>query len=365
MRHGEAFRPGMEPDERAHESGLTKAGHGAATTVARRLAETLREDHIDPSTVVVVCSTSAEARDTAAALADQLGTTLRPVATRNLDPTEWTRRSDENPAARWQKIVADISPANPSTKPVLIVGHDPQVSWLLHHLIEQGGRGQRHAGPLPLARGELAMLAGPPNRPRLRYVLSPSDDKLIEEVQAKIKSKMDSAKLLGAFLTGVLVFGARELAGAEDPPAWQPWAGGLGLVLLATATAAYFVTMFRYDELLMPVRLWPSPRHPRSGVPRVRSQASQLGCVGALSEHDADLVQCLRASDVARRLRVHRRDGRARAAAQPLVARRFHIDIRAARGHVARVACCTAQPGRERLRSADRALGGHRPRGPR
>jgi phosphohistidine phosphatase SixA len=268
MRHGEAFRPGMEPDERAHESGLTKAGHGAATTVARRLAETLREDHIDPSTVVVVCSTSAEARDTAAALADQLGTTLRPVATRNLDPTEWTRRSDENPAARWQKIVADISPANPSTKPVLIVGHDPQVSWLLHHLIEQGGRGQRHAGPLPLARGELAMLAGPPNRPRLRYVLSPSDDKLIEEVQAKIKSKMDSAKLLGAFLTGVLVFGARELAGAEDPPAWQPWAGGLGLVLLATATAAYFVTMFRYDELLMPVRLWPSPRHPRSGLPR-------------------------------------------------------------------------------------------------
>jgi hypothetical protein len=32
---------------------------------------------------------------------------------------------------------------------------------------------------------------------------------------------------------------------------------------------------------------------------------------------------------------------------------------------VPRVACCTAQPGRERLRSADRALGGHRPRGPR
>jgi len=79
---------------------------------------------------------------------------------------------------------------------------------------------------------------------------------------------MDSAKLLGAFLTALLVFAARELAHVENPPSWHPWVAGAGLALLATATAAYFVTMFLYDGLLMPVRMWPSPRPSRRKLPR-------------------------------------------------------------------------------------------------
>jgi hypothetical protein len=185
-----------------------------------------------------------------------------------LDPTDWTSDADEDAKTRWKKIDTAIenTPGGP-TRAVVVVGHDPQVSWLLHELIEQSGRGQHGAGPLPLARGELAMLGAPRGEPlALRWVLSPSDDKVIEQLQGKIKSKMDSAKLLGAFLTALLVFAARELAGAEDPPGWYPWVAGLGLVLLATATAAYFVTMFKYDELLMPVRFWPSPRS-STGLP--------------------------------------------------------------------------------------------------
>lgn len=112
------------------------------------------------------------------------------------------------------------------------------------------------------------MLVGPRGKPRLRYVLTPSDEGLIEELQDKIRSKMDSAKLLGAFLSAVVLFAAREVAGAENAPSWQPWVGGIGLVMLAMATAAYFITMFKYDELLMPVRMWPSPRQPDSPLPR-------------------------------------------------------------------------------------------------
>jgi hypothetical protein len=92
------------------------------------------------------------------------------------------------------------------------------------------------------------------------WVLSPIDGKRIEEVREKIKSKMESAKLLGTFVTALLVFAGRELTGISHPPAWYRWVAGVGIVSLALGTAAYFVTMFRYDTLLMPVSFWPSPR---------------------------------------------------------------------------------------------------------
>jgi phosphohistidine phosphatase SixA len=255
----------MEPTEQAPHSALTKTGLSEAAAVARRLKETLCEGGIDPAAVAVVCAQSDEAKDTAAALTDELGTwAAQPLPV--LDPESW--RSTESPEVRWKKIEGEIAELGTGDRARIVVGHDPQVSWLLHHLVELGGGGQRGAGPLPLGRGELAMLGGPPGRCRLRYVLSPSDEKLIEELQAKIRSKMDSAKLLGAFLTALLVFAARELAVAEDPPAWYPWVAGAGLTAIAMATAAYFVTMFRYDGLLMPVRMWPSARRTGSRLPR-------------------------------------------------------------------------------------------------
>jgi phosphohistidine phosphatase SixA len=263
MRHGQTFRPGMDPELRADDGALTKAGRADAAAVAARLADTLADDGVQPSDVTVVCATSDEAKETAAALTDQLPGAPPAVSLEKLDPEGWT--AHESLATRWTDIEAAIGG---SGRVPVVVGHDPHVSWLLHHLVETGAGGQRGAGPLPLGRGELAMLSGPPDALELRYVLSPSDEKLIAELQDKIRSKMDAAKLLGAFLTALLVFAARELAGTEDPPGWHPWVAGLGLLLLAAATAAYFVTMFRYDELLMPVRMWPSQRGPSSTRPR-------------------------------------------------------------------------------------------------
>jgi phosphohistidine phosphatase SixA len=269
MRHGQAFRPGMDPDTRVRGSSLTTTGLSDARAVAHRFAEAVTENGIDATEVTIVCAPSREAQATAAALAAQLGKAAAAVPLQALDPADWPPRTDEDAPTRWKKIDAEIDKLGAPARAVVVVGHDPQASWLLHHLIAQGGRGQRGAGPLPLARGELAMLGAPRGEPlALRWVLSPSDKASIEQLQAKIKSKMDSAKLLGAFLTALLLFAARELAAAENPPAWYPWVAGGGLVLLATATAAYFVTMFKYDELLMPVRFWPSPRRSRGGLPR-------------------------------------------------------------------------------------------------
>jgi hypothetical protein len=98
---------------------------------------------------------------------------------------------------------------------------------------------------------------------RLEWVLSPDGKEAIEELHQKIRSKMDTAKILGAFFVALLTFAAGELRGLRSPPAWYPWIAGAGVTLLAGAASAYFLTMFWYDRLLMPVRFWASPR-PRS-----------------------------------------------------------------------------------------------------
>ena len=269
MRHGQAFRPGMDPDTRVRGSSLTAAGLGEALGVARRFAETIGAEEIRPTDVTIVCAPTPEAEATAATLTAQLRGCADPVPLEALDPDRWPHRADEDAQAPWKKIDDEIEERlSGPTQAVVVVGHDPQVSSLLNDLVVRGGRSQRGAGPLPLARSELAMVGAPPGEPlEIRWVLSPSDGEVIEELQAKIRSKMDSAKLLGAFLTALLVFAAKALADAEETPVWYPWVGGLGLLLLALATAAYFVTMFRYDELLTPVRFWPSSR-PSEELPR-------------------------------------------------------------------------------------------------
>lgn len=135
-----------------------------------------------------------------------------------------------------------------------------------------GGKGHRRGRCRPAhpgaRRGAVLGRRPKPFDHAVLWVLSPSDNRLVDELHAKIKSKMDSAKLLGTFLTALLVFAARELSGVERSPGWYPWVAGLALVLLALATAAYFVTMFLYDELLMPVRFWPSRRPSGRPLPR-------------------------------------------------------------------------------------------------
>ena len=69
MRHGQAFRPGTDPQERERGSALTKVGRRAAASVGARLAETLADLDLDPADVTIACAPSPEAKDTAAELA--------------------------------------------------------------------------------------------------------------------------------------------------------------------------------------------------------------------------------------------------------------------------------------------------------
>jgi hypothetical protein len=98
----------------------------------------------------------------------------------------------------------------------------------------------------------------------IEYVVSPDSKKEIELLQAKLKSKMDTAKVFGALLTGLLLFAGKAAIDHEASTGWYPWLAGLGMVLLAFGVVAYMLTMFFYDSLLMPVDFWPTAGTPRS-----------------------------------------------------------------------------------------------------
>jgi phosphohistidine phosphatase SixA len=124
MRHGQAFRPGMDPQERDRGSALTKAGRRAAASVGARLAEALAELDLEPADVTIACAPSPEAKDTAAEVASALPGV---GAIRELDllaPTSWPAHSDETAKQRWDQISKDVGDGTA----LILVGHDPQMS---------------------------------------------------------------------------------------------------------------------------------------------------------------------------------------------------------------------------------------------
>ena len=98
-----------------------------------------------------------------------------------------------------------------------------------------------------------------------RFVLSPSDPGAATALREKIKSKMDTAKVLGAFLTGLLAVAADALLTRVQPSNASLWLAAIGLTMLALAIVLYFVTLFLYDALLMPARFW-SSRAPKTRI---------------------------------------------------------------------------------------------------
>jgi hypothetical protein len=106
-----------------------------------------------------------------------------------------------------------------------------------------------------------------------------SKEDLVDELHQKIKSKMDVAKLLGTFLTGLLggvlaIVGdpakLKSLAQVDDATCIHSiicvgfGSGSYKLALLAAvisllvAIILYFATVYAYDRLLMPGAFWVS-----------------------------------------------------------------------------------------------------------
>lgn len=177
---------------------------------------------------------------------------------------------------------------------VLVVGHQPQLGQLADELgrnHDWAGFRRRRRLRVPIRSGEVACLVfEEPRRgrswqaedrqlswwrqrlryraPRVAWTISPDDKDALDDVRDKVKSKLETAKLLGGVITVVLgallalLFDENKreaLKGARQVGVW----GSAGLLL--AAVALYLATVYAYDTLLMPPRFWAelSPRNPR------------------------------------------------------------------------------------------------------
>lgn len=156
---------------------------------------------------------------------------------------------------------------------VLLIGHDPGMSWLLDSLLK--GTRRRHSFMVPgLARSELIALRGNGRHWIPSWALTPSAavEQEIEKLTSKISSKMDTAKVFGAFVTALLTFIATQYAlyPIRNPTASDSiWIilRTVSLGSLGTAVILYLLTLFWYDRLIMPRRFWRSGQGGRRRLP--------------------------------------------------------------------------------------------------
>lgn len=157
---------------------------------------------------------------------------------------------------------------------VLVVGNSPQIEWVAEWL---------RRGPLPIDRGEVVCLSEPRRRwqwllrrrRELLWAIGPDQKEVIEELRAKIRSKMDTAKFLGVFITGLVTFvlskridALKPIVGGQQspvPPQISTMQNGLWLLTVASlgvAALLCFTALYYYDRLLMPTRYWAQSARP-------------------------------------------------------------------------------------------------------
>lgn len=207
-------------------------------------------------------------------------------------------------------------PLNTQLPGVLIIGHNPQLGWLSNRLHSttvpakwQPWRRWLLAG-VPVRSSEVVCIAVRPTGQRsgyqapaeqpagarrptqdtkpasdtenarlprawngyLAWQIVPDDKEAYDDVREKIRSKMETAKLLSAVITLVLTallavlldaskWGALNKAGTELLGIHALRYGGqaaakVAFVLLLAALGLFMATMYAYDRLLMPSRFW-------------------------------------------------------------------------------------------------------------
>ena len=209
---------------------------------------------------------------------------------RMLDVEQFIKPGDDTKLAGWLLDVAagkDPAPPTPdghswagldrpAGNAVLVVGHQPHLGWLSDALLRRGRWWRLRSFAVPFSRAELVCLAfrtprwstskrphWPRRAGRVLWTITPDDAQAAERVRDKIRSKMETAKLL----SGVITFGLGALlAVLLDPDKWTKVAvrGPLQVAagLLLAALVLYLATMYAYDRLLMPDRFWGERRPP-------------------------------------------------------------------------------------------------------
>jgi hypothetical protein len=205
-----------------------------------------------------------------------------------LSVAEFIKPGDDSPLAKWLlEVAANGDPVPPTDKDaewaaverpsgnaVLVVGHLPHLSWLSDALLRRGRWWKFRSFAVPFSRAELVCLRfqAPrqsttrphlPRRGRVLWTITPDDKQAAADVRDKIRSKMETAKLLSGVITFAL---GALLALLLDPEKWKkvtaPGPLQVASGLLLAALVLYLATMYAYDRLLMPDRFW-GERRPR------------------------------------------------------------------------------------------------------
>jgi hypothetical protein len=292
MRHGAGIKVSHDPltTPPGPDHILTAQGFRDAQAVGQRLAETLTST-VGGGGVAWIRYAGAAGQSDRWALAP--GANREPEATAKVmarqlaaggvacsEPEPWPEiRPESFPASSEQAATKAQAAANcleteakrHPGQAVLVVGNSPQVDWIAEQL---AGR------PIAIGRGEVVCLAGPykrwrwPHRPwrslwELQWTVAPSEQDTIKDLRDKIRSKMETAKFLGTFVTALVSFvlGKRldALKAAVSPtqpipiPLIQDRLWLATVLLLAVAAVLCFAALFYYDGLLMPERYWTSP----------------------------------------------------------------------------------------------------------
>lgn len=340
-RHGKATRKTCVVED-AHP--LSNDGRTQIEDVAGALAEHLRNNSKrqsggKPQGIVIgkiLHGTYAHTRQTAEAYQSVLelrlasGTPIMLEPQGCLDPTAFFAQDDR--AAHTKEIVSQLrktlmnatSATNGRANAILLVGHQPQLGAIAQALLTRNRR-RWHPWNLwasstpPIASAELICIATDEcslRRPWVKWTLVPSDDESFKEVREKIKSKMDTAKILGTVIAGIFTFLLGILA---DPTKYKGlvnfsdsdvdlldsvgryrsctagiWRDFRSLAVFPDASCAVLMThasmaflflalclylraMYAYDSLLMPKRFWAEAlgkRHPRWLVERPPSSSA-------------------------------------------------------------------------------------------
>ena len=257
----------LEPEKPADSAlaGLTDVGRALAETLGERhgvgeiydelvfVAEPTPPALLTARTVrsAYECARPHFARAGTAPIAGRVQTwPVGPVSpyARSGDVAGWVERAQQDLARRAGEAGTRLA--------VVVVGHEPRMSWLLHRLLTNPRRRYIRAAFVPgLAPAEMVASVREGTKYRACWALSPSDSVTEDAIRAKIKAKMEAAKVYGAVLTALAAFVAKEVAPLTGI------ATVLGLISLAffsLAVVLYLVTMFWYDQLTMPPRFWPT-----------------------------------------------------------------------------------------------------------
>lgn len=241
-------------------SGLTRArrltsnGRAKTAAVADRLAAVLSARGDGMALLGIETAPSDEARETAEAVWQRLDLDTAPRSNIDLSTDHLDHLAQKG---QLRKLTGDLLGVMPPADSegerghaLLVVGHQPMMGWIGHQLTGTA---------YPLARSEvLCIEVDVSGKGRLRWALSPKDDQVVEQLREKIRSKMEIAKLLSAFISAGLGFLLSSLVDAArlEVVGDRHWAVSVSAALLFVAIGLYLATMYAYDSLLMPSRFW-------------------------------------------------------------------------------------------------------------